>query len=80
MREQFKTNVLNGAGLEQSMKLSRQFDELLTFVEQTIPKGRYPALVATKLQEALAFAERGLATNAEYVLNPEPSDVPEPKS
>lgn len=61
VRDEFAGFLLNDQGTAKCRAIGEAFTECLTKIEAVMPKGRELALVITKLQEASAWAKRGVA-------------------
>jgi hypothetical protein len=63
MRQEFQIHMLNEHGIAKATKLYEIFSTTLIAIEEIVPAGRERALVATKLQEACFYAQRGIAVD-----------------
>jgi hypothetical protein len=69
MADEFKTHLLNEAGLERVRTIGEGFQLLLQALDALgVPPGRDRAIVVTKLQEACFFAKRAIADQPESQL------------
>lgn len=64
-KEMFETHKLNEKGLKEVGNLKRRMKSVVEFVLEDMPEGREKAIFKTKIEEAMFFGTKAVASDPE---------------